>query len=70
MDLLMKLLNTQWEKEIALVAKLAVKRAEELLQTKPTRTLIRSQLEIIDGKIQLKRAKAKVDDTTRKDGVS
>ena len=66
----MKLLNTQWEKEIALVAKLAVKRAEELLQTKPTRTLIRSQLEIIDGKIQLKRAKAKVDDTTRKDGVS
>jgi hypothetical protein len=66
----MKLLNTQWEKEIASVAKLAVKRAEELLQTKPTRTLIRSQLEIIDGKIQLKRAKAKVDDTTRKDGVS
>jgi hypothetical protein len=66
----MKLLNTQWEKEIASVAKLAVKRAEELLQTKPTRTLIRSQLEIIDGKIKLKRAKAKVDDTTRKDGVS
>jgi hypothetical protein len=61
---------TQWEKEMASVAKLAVKRAEELLQTKPTRTLIRSHLEIINGNIQLKQAKPKVDDTTDRDVVS
>jgi hypothetical protein len=61
---------TQWEKEMASVAKLAVKRAEELLQTKPTRTLIRSHLEIINGNIQPKQAKPKVDDTTDRDVVS